>query len=449
MIRDTVRVIVEVMTDHLGRTKPVDDRRRGRAIRRFRAIVTAGPATGASWSRPAERCAIGSHPSNDLVIDDGTVSRFHCELTIVGGAVRVRDLGSRNGTLGNGMKIADVTVDGGTTLVLGDSAVKIHVDVDQTELASSERSAFGGLIGDSAIMREVFSQLERVAASDATVLIEGETGTGKEGTAEAIHDTSARAEQPFVVVDCGAIPANLLESELFGHEAGAFTGAVDRRIGAFEEASGGTLFLDEIGELPPELQPKLLRALESREVRRVGGRTTIRCDLRVIAATNRDLRAEVNRGTFRADLYFRLAVVRLTLPPLRDRTGDIPSLVDHLLTRLGAPPETLAELTAPEYIATLAAARWPGNVRELRNHLEECVVFGQRRLPAGSGSLRPPPLDAPVFYEVARRQAVEAFERSYLTSLLAHANDNVVAAARNAGINRAYLYRLLRRNGLR
>src|SRR5262245_16971250 len=286
-----IRVIVAAMTDHLGRTRPVDDRRRGRAIRRFRVTVTTGPAAGATWNKPAERCAIGSHPSNDLVIVDGTVSRFHCELTIAGGVVRVRDLGSRNGTLGHGMRIADVTVEGGTTLVLGDSAVKIQVDLDETEVASSERAAFGGLVGDSAIMREVFSQLERVAASDATVLVEGETGTGKEGVAEAIHDASSRAEGPFVVIDCSAIPANLLESELFGHEAGAFTGAVDRRIGVFEEASGGTLFLDEIGELPTELQPKLLRALESREVRRVGGQTMIRCDLRVIAATNRDLRA--------------------------------------------------------------------------------------------------------------------------------------------------------------
>jgi DNA-binding NtrC family response regulator len=449
MIRRTVRVIVETMTDHPGRTKPVEDRRRGRAIRRFRAAVTAGPATGTTWNKPAERCAIGSHPSNDLVIDDGTVSRFHCELTIAGGAVRVRDLGSRNGTQAHGLRIADVTVDGGTTLVLGDSAVKIHVDLDETELASSDRRQFGPLVGDSSVMREVFSQLERVAVSEATVLIEGETGTGKEGAAEAIHDASGRADGPFVVIDCSAIPANLLESELFGHEAGAFTGAVDRRIGAFEEASGGTLFLDEIGELPPELQPKLLRALESREVRRVGGQTTIRCDLRVVAATNRDLRSEVNRGTFRADLYFRLAVVRLGLPPLRERTGDIPLLVDHLLARIGANPETIAALTAPDFIATLAAAPWPGNVRELRNHLEECVVFGQRRLPGVAGSFEPAPASAPVFYEIARRRAVEAFERSYLTSLLAYAGDNVAVAARAAGVNRAYLYRLLRRNGLR
>ncbi|HET9990002.1 MAG TPA: sigma-54-dependent Fis family transcriptional regulator, partial [Kofleriaceae bacterium] len=233
----------------------------GRAIRRFRVEVTAGPGAGSTWEAPAERCAIGSHPANDLVIDDGTVSRFHCELAIAGGAVRVRDLGSRNHTIASGISIADATVDGGTVLALGNSEVTIHVDADLAEVPSSERSAFGDLVGESAIMREVFSQLERVAASDATVLIEGETGTGKEGAATAIHDASGRAEGPFVVVDCGAIAANLLESELFGHEAGAFTGAIERRIGAFEQASGGTLFLDEIGELPAELQPKLLRAL--------------------------------------------------------------------------------------------------------------------------------------------------------------------------------------------
>jgi two-component system response regulator GlrR len=430
-------------------TRPTE-KRGSRAIRRFRVTVTAGPATGSSWREPAERCAIGSHPSNDLVIDDATVSRFHCELAIAGTAVRVRDLDSRNGTVTGGITISDATVGAGTTLVLGNSEVKIHVDPDHAEVASSERSAFGVLIGESAAMREVFSQLEKIAASDATVLIEGETGTGKEGAAEAIHDASARAERPFVVVDCSAIPANLLESELFGHEAGAFTGAVERRIGAFEQASGGTLFLDEIGELPSELQPKLLRALESREIRRVGGHTMVRCDLRIIAATNRDLRAEVNRGSFRADLYYRLAVVRLALPPLRERAGDIPLLVEHLLARIGTSAATIADLSAPDYVAALATARWPGNVRELRNHLEQCAVFGERRLPNAPAAPHPATsVDAALPYEVARRQAIDAFERAYVTSLLARSDDNVAAAARDAGVNRAYLYRLLRRHGLR
>jgi len=430
-------------------TRPASTSRR-RTIRRFRVTVTGGPGAGATWHEPAERCAIGSHPSNDVVIDDPTVSRFHCELSIAADRVRVRDLGSRNGTVAAGIALADGSIAGDTTLVLGHTALRIDIDPDQAEVTASDSARFGSLVGVSARMREVFSQLERIAASDATVLIEGETGTGKEGVAQAIHDASARAERAFVVVDCGAIPANLLESELFGHEAGAFTGATDRVVGAFEHASGGTLFLDEIGELPLELQPKLLRALETREVRRVGGRSTIKCDLRIVAATNRDLRSEVNRGTFRPDLYFRLAVVRLELPPLRERPDDVPPLVEHLLGEIGASAEARADLTAPAFLAELAAAPWPGNVRELRNHLEQCVVFAERRSPGLPTAPHPSTtVDASLPYEVARRQAIDAFERAYVTSLLERAEGNVARAARDAGVNRAYLHRLLRRHGLR
>jgi DNA-binding NtrC family response regulator len=432
-------------------TRPVSSGARAgaRAVRRFRVAVVAGPARGASWDGRRERCAIGSHPSNDLVIDDDTVSRFHCELAIAGAHVRVRDLGSRNGTACAGIRIADASVPGGVTLALGHTQVQIVVGDDLTEIAASARASFGALVGASDAMREVFEQLDKVAASDATVLIEGETGTGKEGAAEAIHDASARAGGPFVVVDCGAIAASLLESELFGHEAGAFTGATERRVGAFEQASGGTIFLDEIGELPAELQPKLLRALEAREIRRVGGRASIRCDLRIVAATNRDLRGEVNRGTFRADLYYRLAVVKIELPPLRDRRGDIPLLVEHLLDRLQADAATRELLGAPEFVAELAAAPWPGNVRQLRNHVEQCAVFGERRLPGNPAPAPAGRIDASLPYELARKQALDAFERGYVTDLLARANNNVAKAARDAGVNRAYLHRLLRRHGLR
>jgi two-component system, NtrC family, response regulator GlrR len=428
-------------------------------VRRFQVTVTEGQSVGKTWAQAAERktwaqaaerCAIGSHPSNDLVIEDSTVSRFHCELAIAGSAVRVRDLGSRNGTLLGSVQLADAMVPGRTVLVLGNSEVRIDVADEHTQLAASDRASFGGMVGDSAVMREIFSQLERIAASDVTVLVEGETGTGKEGVAEAIHEASPRADQPFVVIDCSAIPTNLLESELFGHEPGAFTGANERRIGAFEQASGGTLFLDEIGELPLELQPKLLRALESREVRRVGGRDLIRCDLRIVAATNRDLRAEVNRATFRADLYFRLAVVKVVLPPLRERASDIALLVEHLLTKIGASPDAVDDLMQPDFLAALSAARWPGNVRELRNHLEQCVVFGERRLPNAPSTPHPATnVDAALPYEVARRQAIDAFERVYVTRLLERSDGNVAAAARDAGLNRAYLHRLLRRHGLR
>jgi DNA-binding NtrC family response regulator len=421
-----------------------------RAVRRFSVTVTAGPRAGATWAELAERCAIGSHPSNDLILDDPTVSRFHCELSIVAGRVRVRDLGSRNAVVAGAATIVDGSIAGGTTLVLGNTRVRVDIDDGSAEIELSERDSFGPLVGVSAVMRELFSQLEKVASTEATVLIEGETGTGKEGVAEAIHEASSRARAPFVVVDCGAIPANLLESELFGHEAGAFTGAGERRVGAFEEASGGTLFLDEIGELPPDLQPKLLRALEAREIRRVGGRGTIRCDLRILAATNRDLRSEVNRQQFRADLYYRLAVVKLTLPPLRERVGDLPVLADHLLRRLKASDDVRRELTAPAFLAELAAAPWPGNVRELRNHLEQCVVFGERRSPGGLATPHPSPtVDASQPYELARRQALDAFERTYVTALLDRAGGNVAQAARDAGVNRAYLHRLLSRHGLR
>ncbi|MBA3452187.1 MAG: sigma 54-dependent Fis family transcriptional regulator [Deltaproteobacteria bacterium] len=421
-----------------------------REIQRFHVIVTAGPGKGQTWSEAEERCSIGSHPSNDIVIEDPTVSRFHCELAIAGDHVGVRDLGSRNGITANGVRIADGAVPAGTTLAFGHSELRVEIDQGRAEVRASDRTSFGRIVGASAQMRELFSQLEKVAATDVTVLIEGETGTGKEGVAESIHDASARAKGPFVVIDCSAIPANLLEAELFGHEAGAFTGATGRRIGAFEEASGGTLFLDEVGELPLDLQPKLLRALESREIRRIGSRTKIACDLRFLSATNRDLRTEVNKSTFRQDLYYRLAVVKLALPPLRERAGDMPHLVHHLLQRIGASAVTTAKLTDPAFVDLLAAARWPGNVRELRNHLEQCVVFGEARVPGGEAAPdRETAVDPSVPYEIARRRAIDAFERSYAAALLERSGDNVAQAARDAGLNRAYLHQLLRRHGLR
>ncbi len=399
------------------------------------------------WAEPAERCAVGSHASNDLVLPDATVSRFHCELAIAGGRVRVRDLGSRNGVVADAIQIIDGSVTGGVVLALGHARIQVDIDDAETEVATSNRKFFGSIVGASAPMRELFWQIEKVAASDVTVLVEGETGTGKEGVSEAIHEASARKAGPFVVVDCSAIPGNLLESELFGHEAGAFTGANERRIGAFEHASGGTVFLDEIGELPADLQPKLLRVLESREIRRVGGRSTIRCDLRIVSATHRDLRSAVNAGTFRADLYYRIAVVRLAVPPLRERPGDIALLAEHLMRRVGASQAQIEQLATPEFIAALTAAPWPGNVRELRNHLEQCVVFGERRLPGTAEVVER--VDASHSYELARRTAIDAFEQRYVKELLARNDGNVAAAARDAGVNRAYLHRLLRRHGLR
>jgi transcriptional regulator of acetoin/glycerol metabolism len=278
---------------------------------------------------------VGSREENDLVLDDDAVSRIHFEILVDESGHRLRDLGSTNGTFVDGFRAADIHLKPSCTITAGVTTIHFELLDAEADLPLSEGERFGPLVGRSAAMRNLFATLERVAATDTTVLIQGESGTGKELIAEAIHGASgSRADGPFVVFDCGAIAGTLLESELFGHEKGAFTGALSDRAGCLEEADGGTLFLDEIGELPIELQPKLLRAVERRELRRVGSNRTQKFDVRIIAATNRDLSAEVNRGSFRADLYYRLAVVRLEVPPLRARPEDIPVLVEHLLSAL-------------------------------------------------------------------------------------------------------------------
>jgi DNA-binding NtrC family response regulator len=301
-----------------------------------------------------------------------------------------------------------------------------------------EPTKFGQMVGRSAPMRTLFSLLERAAASDATVLVEGETGTGKEATAEAIHHEGPRKDGPFVVIDCGAIPHELLESELFGHERGSFTGAVAARQGAFEAASGGTIFLDEIGELSLDLQPKILRVLERRQVKRVGSTAYGNVDVRVIAATNRSLRAEVTAQRFRSDLYYRLAVVQVKLPPLRERIADLPILVDHVITALGAGERTIARsLRSHEFLDRLTRYRWPGNVRQLRNYIERCIALDDSTI------------DITKPLRMAREQCVNHFERRYLEAILLKHNNNVSAAARSAEVDRIHFYRLLWKHGLR
>ncbi|MBI2894318.1 MAG: sigma 54-interacting transcriptional regulator [Deltaproteobacteria bacterium] len=422
-------------------------------VRRFALTVAEGPRAGHGWESAGDRSTVGSHPSNDVVVDDPTVSRFHCEVWMdPDGGARVRDLESRNGTTVDGLRIKEAWLRDGSTVRLGRTVLRFRVGREANVLPISDRTELGSLQGVSVAMRTVFAQLERAAQSDATVLVEGETGTGKEGAAGAIHSESTRKDGPFVVVDCGAIPENLLESELFGHERGAFTGADSRRIGAFEEASGGTIFLDEIGELPAELQPKLLRALEQRQVRRVGGNVHQTVDVRVVAATNRDLRAEVNAGRFRSDLYFRLAVLKITLPPLRARPEDIHLLAERILCAVGAKDAARERLLSPETIARLEHAAWPGNVRELKNYLERCLVFeGAPVEDEADSSLSQPDdggIDLP-FVE-ARRRALSAFEGRYVAALLGRNRGQPIAqAARVAGIDRNYLYRLMRRHGLK
>jgi two-component system, NtrC family, response regulator GlrR len=433
-------------------TVTVGDPRSGTraSVRRFALTVVEGPGVGATWQSTTDRCSIGSHKRNDLIVEDPTVSRFHCEVIIDEVGVRVRDLKSRNATVLDGVTVLEAFLRVGSLLRLGKTVIRFELGSEQNRLALSESTRFGSLTGTSPAMRGTFAMLARAAESDATVLLEGETGTGKSQAARSIHRESARADGPFVIVDCGAILGNLLESELFGHEKGSFTGASERRVGAFEEADGGTLFLDEIGELPLDLQPKLLRALEAREVRRVGSNTHRPVDVRLIAATNRDLRAEVNLGRFRADLYFRLAVVTITMPPLRQRPEDIPALVDEILGSLRAPPDQLEALRAPAFQAQLRHAVWSGNVRELRNYLERCLVLGTVESAADDPGVTSEgfAVDPTAPYASERDRALADFERRYFQGLLRLHDGKVSRAAGAAGIDRAYLYRLLRRHGI-
>ncbi len=305
------------------------------------------------------------------------------------------------------------------------------------------------MIGVSTKMRRLFEALERVAASRATVMLVGETGSGKGVAAESIHHASDRKQGPFVVVDCGSIPANLLESELFGHEKGAFTGAHAMRIGAFEEANGGTLFLDEIGELPSELQPKLLRGLESRTVRRIGSNVHRPVDVRVIAATNRDLRVEVNAGRFRPDLFFRLAVVKLTVPPLREHPEDISAIAEKLLESLGVPSAQVQCILSPSLLERLQCAAWPGNIRELRNFLERYLIFADDSvLSENCDHAGVEPEIESLSYADARQKVIFEFEREYVKKVLDLHAWNVSQAARASGLSRVFLYRLMSRHRL-
>jgi two-component system, NtrC family, response regulator GlrR len=430
----------EALTEDAGHT----------LVRQFRLRVETGPDAGRAIASQGARLVIGSDDGAGLRLDDGAVSRFHCELAAEHGRVSLRDLGSRNGTTVDGVAVLHAYLHPGAVIGVGRNQIRFEAGVDHVRITLSPEPRFGTMVGASTGMRAAFALLARAAASDATVLLTGETGTGKEAAAESVHAASARRDGPLIVVDCGAIPPNLLEAELFGHEKGAFTGAVNERIGAFEAARGGTIFLDEIGELATELQPKLLRALEGREIKRLGATRYRAIDVRVVAATHRDLRAEVNAKTFRADLYYRLAVIEIRMPPLCERLDDLPLIVGRLLA--SAPPDRRAELTAPAFLAHLATHRWPGNVRELRNYLERCLALGVELAALPGAGEAPPesrPVDASGPLRAAREEATQRFERAYLEDLLRRHGDNLAGAARAAEVDRAYLYRLLWKHGLK
>ena len=311
----------------------------------------------------------------------------------------------------------------------------------------------GALVGSGPAMRKIFETIHKVAETDLTVLIRGESGTGKELVAQAIHDRSARTRRPLVAVNCAAMSRELVESELFGHERGAFTGADARRIGRFEAANGGTIFLDEIGDMPQETQAKVLRVLQERALERVGSNTTVRVDTRVIAATHRDLEKDVREGRFREDLYYRLRVVEVAMPPLRERLEDVPALSTKLLAELAARLGRKPIALSPAALAALSRHRFPGNVRELRNVLERAAVLatGPTIAPDDLGLVETivPPAEAAHSFAEAKRAAATEFERSYLIAALQRHGGNISRTAEAIGMVRQSLQQKMRELGLR
>jgi two-component system, NtrC family, response regulator GlrR len=418
-------------------------------IQRFVVRVETGPAEGHAVVSNGAELSIGSSQGNDLVLDDATVSRHHAVIESGERGFWLKDLDSTNGTVLAGHRIKSAMLKSGSVFVVGRTQLRFESLDEQICEALSSQPQFASALGQSAAMRRIFALLPRIAASDSTVLLEGETGTGKTLLASAIHEASVRAAGPFVVVDCAALTPTLIESHLFGHARGAFTGALSAHVGAFEMARGGTVFLDEVGELPPELQPKLLRVLEERTVTPLGTTRPVPIDARVLAATNRDLREEVNRGGFRADLFFRLAVVRVRVPALRERPEDIELYARHFWTQLarsmGAASSPGAGVPPDELLEAWKRLHWSGNVRELRAAVERALLLGTSSLDRSAPSSD---VDLSVPYRVAKENVVTSFERAYLSRLVERSGGNLSQAARSACMDRNHLRELLRRHGL-
>jgi DNA-binding NtrC family response regulator len=405
--------------------------------------VLNAPAVPATFRLESGCCRIGASRAADVVVSDETVSRLHVELSLSPEGVLLTDLGSRNGCYYLGQRVEKITLSLGSTFRIGRTEIAVEADRQTLDrLAPVNLNSYGSLIGISEAMRRLFAVLLRLENSLVSVLLQGESGTGKELCARAIHEHSAVASGPFVAVNCAALDRALARSELFGHRKGAFTGASEAHVGAFEAASGGTLLLDEVGELPVDVQPVLLRVLETGALTRVGDNTERPVRVRIIAATNRDLSAEVEAGNFRQDLYFRLAVVKLGLKPLRERVEDIEPLARKLAAELG-----IDEL-APEILADFRTRPWPGNARELRNALSAYAALG-----AMDGPLSGPAdeleaalcrwLDATRPYAAQKDELLKAFQRLYLRALLEHTGGNQSEAARISGIDRSYLSKVL------
>jgi DNA-binding NtrC family response regulator len=416
---------------------------RSAAAEALRVEIVAGPDVGTALALRHGTYVVGKSHSCDLVLGDSEVSRRHLELRVEPFGVVVRDLESTNGSFHHGARFTEVMVGAGAVIAIGTTRLAFVRDAPPGPFPPSTVDHFGRMLGRSRPMRELFALLDRVSSNRASILIEAETGSGKELCAEAIHAASGRAG-PFAICDLGGLPRSLIESELFGHVRGAFTGATGDRVGAFESAHGGTLFLDEVGELEPELQPRLLRMLEENTVRRVGASAYRAVDVRVIAATNRDLVREVEAGSFRSDLFHRLAVLRVRIPPLRERKEDIAFLAEHLLRDSGRVLSSAA-------LTLLEDHDWPGNVRELRNVIERGLALtqpGDAIQPSHLGLDAPRTPEAIAPYHEAKQRLIDSWERAYVERVLAEANGNVSAASRRVGLGRAYLYRLIRKYGL-
>ena len=425
----------------------------------FSLVVVDGPDRGLTVKLDGEsssRTYVGKSPVCRIRLSDPKVSRRHATFDVVGDTVRLIDHGSTNGTTVNGLTVNDVLLRGGELVQVGDTRLQVERLAPLT-VASVVASSFGRTLGASPEMRRLYPLCERLAASNVAVLIEGETGTGKEVLAESLHERSARAEKPFVVFDCTAVPPDLMEAALFGHERGAFTGAISAQKGLFELADAGTLFIDEIGELSPALQPKLLRALDRSEVRRIGGTEWIKTEVRLIAATRRDLEKEIQAGRFRDDLFYRLAVARVELPPLRHRQGDIALLAEAFWKQLGPHAGAIPH----DLVLRFESYAWPGNVRELRNAVAKRLALGDLEpeplpgAPAGMHTqavsvgddvlARVLALNLPL--SQARDMVVEDFERRYLQKMMAAHEGDATKAAAAAGVARRYFQLLRSRRG--
>jgi DNA-binding NtrC family response regulator len=423
----------------------------------FRLLVLTGELRGREIDVLSEAITVGKSRSCDVVLPDESVSRVHAEIRREGESYRLRDRGSTNGSFVGGARVTDAYLKPGDVLGVGKVQLRFMPRDARAELLPSEAERFGEVIGKSLAMRKIFGVLERVAPTDVTVLLEGETGTGKDLVARSIHLASPRRDGPYVVVDCGAIAQDQIEAELFGVEGPAVPGGtpapgVGPRQGALELGKGGTVFMDEVGELPRDLQSKLLRVLETQRLRRVGGTDEVETDIRVIAANVRDLKSLVDAGEFREDLYFRLAVVAAHIPPLRERREDIPLLIEYFSRRL---PPGMWKAPGPEAMARLVGYDWPGNVRELRNVVErsaylspdgviDLVTTGRRAQP-GQELVE---FDPTLTFREQKERAVELFEEAYLQWLLQRAEGNISRAAREADMDRKYLHKLLRRYGI-